>query len=576
MNGSFEASNAFQVVTSTLSTGVQRTGWSYVSGAATLVNNTIIVRSGGNSLDLSTSSSTNYTVSPTAPTTAVGSATAYVVQFYAWKNNTGTARLLNVSVTPDVTFGTSVASASVVGTTGSASTSWGKYTFLVTSGAGTATPRYGSVKIAGSGGSFANVILDDFCMYAGTAVDATAPDSPIAAYAVSGTSTNTTISWTAPSTGVDGGGYLVVRFPSNPGLNVDPNLNGIYSVGNTIYSNATTRVANASLDGIVVYSGTDTTYNDTNATAGCYYKIYTLDKAFNYSNEITTSLPGAPASLTGTATATAFTTTYGTASAVQSFNVSGNGLTNNIVATAPTGYEVSSDGTSYGSTATVTYDTNTGLASGIIRLRLAATASVSGSYNSKTVSLECSPLTTLYITTAATGNSVAAKALTITGLTGGVSRAYNGTTIATYTGTAAYAGGFANGESYPTVTGTPVGNFATAAVGSSKAITITGYTAPTTNYSVTQPTGLTGIITKAPLTITANNQSVTFGTAATAVTSSGSYSASGLAPGETIANLGGTVAYSTTYTSTTAAGTAGVTITPSGLSSRRSNSLREF
>ena len=46
-----------------------------------------------------------------------------------------------------------------------------------------------------------------------------------------------------------------------------------------------------------------------------------------------------------------FSTTQGTASAAQSVTINGQGLTANIVATAPTGFEVSADGITYGSTA---------------------------------------------------------------------------------------------------------------------------------------------------------------------------------------------------------------------------------
>ena len=89
------------------------------------------------------------------------------------------------------------------------------------------------------------------------------------------------------------------------------------------------------------------------------------------------------------------------------------------------------------------------------------------------------------------------KALTITGLTG-VSKVYNGSTTATFTGTATYSG-LKTGDSF-TVTGTPVANFADANVGNGKTITITGYTAPSANYTLTQPT-LTADITIASQSI---------------------------------------------------------------------------
>jgi hypothetical protein len=105
--------------------------------------------------------------------------------------------------------------------------------------------------------------------------------------------------------------------------------------------------------------------------------------------------------ITGAATATAFTTTYGTASAAQSFAVSGSNLTANLVATAPTGYEVSSDGTTYGSTAT--FNPTSGSASGTLRVRLAATAAVSGSYNSQNIVLSSTGAANVNIATAASG-----------------------------------------------------------------------------------------------------------------------------------------------------------------------------
>ena len=119
-------------------------------------------------------------------------------------------------------------------------------------------------------------------------------------------------------------------------------------------------------------------------------------------------------SITGAATATAFTTTYGTASTAQSFSISGSNLTANLVATAPTGFEVSNDGTTYASTATFTQ--TGGSASGMLRVRLAAAAGVSGTYNSQNIVLSSTDATSVNIATAASGNSVskATPSLSIT------------------------------------------------------------------------------------------------------------------------------------------------------------------
>lgn len=198
-------------------------------------------------------------------------------------------------------------------------------------------------------------------------------------------------------------------------------------------------------------------------------------------------IPTATPTITGTATATAFTTTYGTASAKQDFSVSSSDLSVDITATAPTGFEVASDGATFGATATITKNT-----SGTLSLRLKANAAVGGSYNGVTVSLASTGATTKYITTAASGNTVTAAPITITGI-GIANKEYDGSTTATITGSAAYSG-LVNSESF-TVTGTPAAAFADASVGNAKSITVSGYTAPSGNYSITQPTGLTANIT---------------------------------------------------------------------------------
>jgi len=198
------------------------------------------------------------------------------------------------------------------------------------------------------------------------------------------------------------------------------------------------------------------------------------------------SIPGGTATptITGAATAAAFTTTYGTASAAQTFPVSGANLTASLVATAPTGLEVSSDGTTYGSTAT--FAQSGGSASGTLRVRLAATAAVSGSYNSQNIVLSSTGATSVNVATAASGNSVSAKALTISGLTA-TDKDFDGTTTATVSGTPAYVG-LVNGETF-SVSGTVTWAFPDAAVGSGKTLSRSGsYSAPSANYSVTQPT----------------------------------------------------------------------------------------
>jgi hypothetical protein len=110
--------------------------------------------------------------------------------------------------------------------------------------------------------------------------------------------------------------------------------------------------------------------------------------------------------ITGGATANSFTITYGTVSAAQTFPISATGLIADITATAPTGFEVSSNGSTYGATATFTH--TSGNVSGTLSVRLAANAAVSGSYNSQNIVLSSTETNSVNIVTAASGNAVSA------------------------------------------------------------------------------------------------------------------------------------------------------------------------
>ncbi|NBV11318.1 MAG: gliding motility-associated C-terminal domain-containing protein, partial [Chitinophagia bacterium] len=105
--------------------------------------------------------------------------------------------------------------------------------------------------------------------------------------------------------------------------------------------------------------------------------------------------------------------------------------------------------------------------------------------------------------------------LSITGITG-ANKVYDGTTIATINGTASYVGLVA-ADAGLAVTGAPSFNFNNKNVGTAKPITVAGFTAPTSNYSLTQPTGLTGSITPKTVNViaTANDKQYDGNTTAT-------------------------------------------------------------
>ena len=253
----------------------------------------------------------------------------------------------------------------------------------------------------------------------------------------------------------------------------------------------------------------NTTYTSTAALRylGGYWQGNNAANQTAFFDNVNLKVAAPAPTITGAATATAFTTTYGTASTEQSFPVSGTTLSADIVATVPTGFEVSSDGTTYGPTAT--FPQTSGSATGTLRIRLAATAAVTGTYNAQTIALTSTGAATVNITTSASGNAVTAKSLTITGLTPQIKN-WDGTTDATVTGTPAYVG-LANSETFA-VTGTVTWAFADATVAADKSLVRTGsYDAPSTNYTVTQPAltaSILGIVPPAPAIteITAGNQ----------------------------------------------------------------------
>jgi len=125
------------------------------------------------------------------------------------------------------------------------------------------------LKVIRGGSSGAAVYyIDDVAVYDGTAVDNTPPDAPTSPSVAVSSSTSLTVSWTAPTTGVDGGGYLVVRGTSDPAT--APNVNGVYAVGNTVASGQT-----------VVYIGTGTSFTQSSLTTGTtyYYRLTSLDSS---------------------------------------------------------------------------------------------------------------------------------------------------------------------------------------------------------------------------------------------------------------------------------------------------------
>lgn len=270
------------------------------------------------------------------------------------------------------------------------------------------------------------------------------------------------------------------------------------------------------------YTGTFNVANTTNTGIVANYKIGKFDSPSTWSsaggsttgNDVTSAsfasfsdfIAGEaallPPTISFTGTLSALSTTYGTPSSETSFDVSGADMTAGILVTPPAGYEVSLTSGS-GFMATVTVGAAGTIASSPVYVRLKADATVAGSPYSGNIVISSAGASPVNVPTVV--STVSTAALTITGLTG-ANKVYNGNTDATFTGTATY-NGLQNGEMH-SVTGTPVATFASANVGMGITINVTGYTAPNTNYTLTQPI-LSANITQKPLTITgitANNK----------------------------------------------------------------------
>jgi endonuclease/exonuclease/phosphatase family metal-dependent hydrolase len=185
----------------------------------------------------------------------------------------------------------------------------------------------------------------------------------------------------------------------------------------------------------------------------------------------------------------AFSTTYGTASANQTFTVNGSRLSDAITITAPAGFEVSVDGTTFSNS--ITIGTPPTISATTIYVRLKGNNSVAGSPYSGNITITSLHAPTRIIAIA--NSTVNPKALTVTGSTA-QNKVYDGTTAATITG-ASLVGVI--GADNVTLSGG--GSFNDKNVGTNKPVTaafILGGS-DASNYILTQPTGLQADITPA-------------------------------------------------------------------------------
>lgn len=284
------------------------------------------------------------------------------LSFWYRRSSNTTAWTLNVQVSTDASSWTSI------GTITNASTTYQEFTYDLSS--------YSNIYVRmldqRSTGTHERYV-DDFTVTerAGSVSAPTTQASNITFSSIG--QTGMTAGWTNG----DGSKRIVLMNTSNsftdPTDGTDPTPNTVYggSGEQVVYNNSSNSVAVTGLSTSTTYwfrvyeyngSGTDTKYLTTTAT--------------NNPNSQASAAPAPliaspdPASLSG------FSTVAGTASTAQTFTISGSNLTDDLVVTAPTDYEVRENETgSYGSSVSFTPSSGT-VSEKTIQVRIAASASV--------------------------------------------------------------------------------------------------------------------------------------------------------------------------------------------------------
>ena len=307
------------------------------------------------------------------------------------------------------------------------------------------------------------------------------------------------------------------------------------------------------------YSGvTTTTLTITNATLGMdgyTYRLVATGACAPAANSNAATLTVTNAVVNASGLLGNMSTTYGTVSTSQQFNVSGTNLTAGILVTPPTGFEVSSDNTNFGPTVTVGAAGN--VASTPVYVRLSSTAAAGSP--SGNIQLTSNGASTVNVSTTTNGtNTIAGAPITITA--NNASKTY-GQALLMVSGSSGFtlsSGSLKNGNTLNTVTlsytsGAAANAAATAypgAVMPSALVGGNGFLA--SNYSITYAGG-TLTVNPAILSIAATDVSKTYGQTLTAASGYTAFTATGLQNSETIGST--SVSYGTGSASTAAVGT---------------------
>ncbi|BAV07455.1 Por secretion system C-terminal sorting domain-containing protein [Filimonas lacunae] len=235
----------------------------------------------------STSASTKNLYSPSVTDSVFRNSTKYIVQYYFRAAQPATGNVVGglLAVADSASFTTQYSTATWATTNGG----WAKAAMPYSvNPAYTPQVAFGGMRFNGGGSSIVKPFdVDDLVVYpadnqASPVADTMAPASVDSAWAVADNATaSITVSWAAPASGTDGGGYVVVRnaTATTPALNA----NGIYAIGNKAGATDT-----------VIYIGTAHSFVDNGnvlpvlSGTTYHYYIYTADKAFNYAQPVAT------------------------------------------------------------------------------------------------------------------------------------------------------------------------------------------------------------------------------------------------------------------------------------------------
>ncbi len=284
MDGGFEGQGigtlGSTASSSTPADGIWKRGGSSGGGNATII--TQGARSGAQYISVVNTYITNNTsprtyLSPFTSINPIQPSTSYVIQFYAKASDNANFPNTTIQLGLSAATGTAAKYTPFI-PTGSPS-AFTKYIVIDSSNTAASNNGFSAIKISSNTANTGKAMdIDDWVIYPGNAADTVAPADPGAATVSNPLGTSLDVSWN-PSADVDGGGYVVIRYLTNPTPELNPNVNGIYKVGNSIGN------------GTVAYVGSSNSFTDAGLSNNTlyYYRIYAADKAFNYSNPVVTS-----------------------------------------------------------------------------------------------------------------------------------------------------------------------------------------------------------------------------------------------------------------------------------------------